>query len=70
MSPTQSDSDHGDQMMIGFCPNHEVVGGDAIEGTFPNPMKCAGCGEELDSARLVDQERAEQSDELTTEFEE
>lgn len=68
--PTKGDTDRDDQMMVGVCPTHGVVGGEAIEGVFPNPMTCVGCGEELETARLVDRERAEEEDEVTTEFKE
>lgn len=55
--------------MVGTCPNHGYVAGDAIDGKFPNTVHCNGCGEELEKCISAPATGVEENGEVTMQFE-
>lgn len=55
-------------VMVGECPEHGLVAGDAIEGKFPNTVSCVGCGSELSKCIAGPREPVENNEDVRMEF--
>ena len=55
-------------VMVGDCPVHGLVAGDAIDGEFPSIVYCDECGNELESCIAAPSEKVAENDDVTENF--
>ena len=60
----------GSHTMVGRCPQHGYVAGDAIDGEFPNRVYCGGCSSLLEKCIAAPSKDLEDNRDVTMEFEE